>query len=172
MAEPQKNPGSAFSLSGRFLTQLLFGLFLSLVFGITLGNVPLSIFLGVLGSVAVSWFTAANTTSPQSEMVASSEGIDAGLKYWLFFLVGFVVLGYQAPMSIFLGAIAGVGAGWTIAWWKSKEESRTQLPAAEVSEDIEADLSYEMGTTRRRKRRTTRRYRRPRGFPSFRFWRR
>ncbi len=169
MAEPKK-PGNPLSLSGNLITQLLFGLFISLVLGTTLGNVALSIFLGVLGSLAVGWFTTVNATNPQAETVASTEGIDAGLKYWLFFLLCFSVLGYQPSMSIFLGAIAGGGAGWTIAWWKSNEESRTQLP--DESEDTEADLSTDAGTTRRRKRKASRRYRRGSGFPSFRFWRR
>jgi len=171
MAEPNKSGNPLSSLSGTFLTQLLFGLFLSLVFATTLNNVPLSIFLGVVGGVAVGWFTTAATTGPQTQTVASAEGVDAGLKYWLFFLLGFVLLGYQPPMSIFLGAVAGVGAGWTVAWWKTKEQSRTQLPD-QVSEDIEAELANEMGTTRRRRRKQTRRYRRAAGFPSFRFWRR
>ncbi|MBR8835469.1 MAG: hypothetical protein DSM106950_15960 [Stigonema ocellatum SAG 48.90 = DSM 106950] len=169
MAEPKKNSLFSVSFSGNFLTQLLFGLFLSLVFGMTLGNASLSIFLGVLGGVALGWFTTATTTNPQSQAVASSEGIDAGLKYWLFFLLGFALLGYQPSMSIFLSGIAGVAGGWTIAWWKSREESRTQLPD-KLSEDMEAEINETGSTRRRAKRRTTRRYRRAPGFPSFRFW--
>jgi hypothetical protein len=165
-----KNPFNSLSLSGLFLTQLLFGLFLSLVFGITLHNVPLSIFLGVIGGMLIGWFTAATTTGPQAQPVATSEGIDAGLKYWLFLLLGFTVLGFQPSMSIFLSAIGGLGAGWILAWWKTKEESRTQLPQ-EVLEDLEADEATEMVTTRRRRRKQPRRYRRVRGI-DFIFWRR
>ncbi len=168
-----KNPLNSVSLSGPFLTQLLFGLFVALVFGITLHNVALSLFFGVLGSVAVSWFTAASTTGPQAQNVGTSEGIDAGLKYWLFLLLGFALLRYQPSMSIFLSAIGGFGGGWIVAWWKTKEEARTQLPE-EFSEDLESELTPEVvsTSTRRRRRKPTRRYRRTPGVPNIRFWRR
>ena len=158
-------------ISGIVLTQLLFGLFLTLVL-IVSGNEPaLSLFLGTLGGVAVGWFTTTTKTGPQSQTVASAEGIDAGLKYWLFFLLGFVVCGYKPPMSIFLGAMAGFGGGWTIAWWKSKEETRTQLPT-ETIEDVDGELLIDTSATKRRKRKQTRRYRRSRGPINFMFWRR
>lgn len=157
-------------ISGIVLTQLLFGSFLTLVL-IVIGNEPsLSLFLGTLGGVAVGWFTTTSKTGPQSQTVASAEGIDAGVKYWLFFLLGFVLSGYIPPMSIFLGAVAGLGGGWTIAWWKSKEETRTQL-LTETTEDGEAEL-VDTSATKRRKRKQTRRYRRSRGPINFRFWRR
>jgi hypothetical protein len=151
---------------------VLFGLFLTLVFSTTIGNLALSLFIGVLGALVVGWFTTATTTGPKTQPVGTSEGIDAGLKYWLFFLLGFVWLGYSPPMSIFLGAMAGLGAGWMIAWWKTKEESRTQLPD-EISQDDEAETSNEPSNIRRRRRRATRRYRRTSRIPDLtRFWRR
>lgn len=156
------------SFSGPLITQLLFGLFLMLVFLSTGYDLSLSLFLGVLGSLALGWVTTVSTNSSKPETVASNEGIDAGLKYWLFFLLGFVCVGYRPPMSIFLGAIAGIGGGLIIAWWKSQEETRTQLQS-EVSEDSEAEFKSDR-VTRQQKRRATRRYRRTPGSINFRFW--
>lgn len=156
------------SFSGPLITQLLFGLFLTLVFLSTGYSLSLSLFLSVLGSLALSWMTTVSTNSSKFETVASSEGIDAGLKYWLFFLLGFVFVGYQPPMSIFLGAIAGMGGGWIIAWWKSKEETRTQLPS-QVLEDTEFEVKSER-VPRQPKRIPSRRYRRAPGSFNFKFW--
>lgn len=157
------------SISPKFFNQLLFGLFLALILLVFGYPAPQSIFLGVLGGLAVGWMTAASQTSAKGGTVASSEGIDAGLKYWLFFLLGFVVLGYQAPVSILLGSLAGISGGWIIAWWQSKEESRTQI-TQEIPEKPEEEQSTITVNTRRRIRRPVRRYRRSRGgfnFPKF-----
>ncbi|WP_017317511.1 hypothetical protein [Mastigocladopsis repens] len=163
MAPPKLN------FSGNFVTQILLGLFFTLVFLATGYDPALSIFLGVLGGLALGWVTASTKTGPQPSTVATSEGVDAGLKYWLFFLLGFVFVGYQPPMSIFLGAIAGIGGGWIIAWWQSKEESRTQLQQ-DQSEDTEVEIPS--NRPRRQIRKTTRRYRRRPGTINFRFWER
>jgi len=128
----------------------------------------LSIFLGILAGFTLGWLTNASKNSPQAPSVASNDGIDAGLKYWLFFLLGFVWLGYPAPMSILLGGIGAFGAGWIIAWWGSKEETRTQLPVEVLQEGEERPSSR---VTKQQKRRTTRRFRRARGI-NFRFWQR
>jgi prepilin signal peptidase PulO-like enzyme (type II secretory pathway) len=157
------------SVSKNFVTQILFGFFLTLVFYVTWRDLPLSIFLGVLGGLALGWMTAASKTGPKQEVVDSSEGIDAGLRYWLFFLLGFVLVGYQTPISILLGALAGIGGGWIIAWWGSKEESRTQI-SSDTSQASEEESLTAGTTTRRRVRKTTRRYRRSPGSFDFRFW--
>ncbi len=169
MAPPKNNFDFAFS--GNFFSQILFALFLTLIFQIANhGQKPaLSIFLGVLGGVALGWITAANKTGPNSPTVASSEGIDAGLRYWLLFLLGFMFLKYQAPMSILLGAIAGVGGGWIVAWWGSKEEIKTQLPSEDLNNDEVA--VYGERYAKRQKRPITR-IRRRRGRVKFRFWER
>ncbi|NJM71646.1 MAG: hypothetical protein HC862_16360 [Scytonema sp. RU_4_4] len=164
MAPPKLN------FSANFITQILLGLFFTLVFLSTGYDPGLSIFLGVLGGFALGWVTASTKSGPQSSTVATSEGVDAGLKYWLFFLLGFVFAGYQPPMSIFLGAIAGIGGGWMISWWQSKEESRTQLPQEEPGE-IEAEIAGEK-PTRRQMRKTTRRLRRRPGTINLKFWER
>lgn len=158
------------SFSGNFITQTLFGLFLTLVFLSTGYEPALSIFLGVLGGLAIGWMTTAQKTGPKQPDIAVSEGIDAGLKYWLFFLLSFVFAGYNPPMGILLGAIAGVGGGWIIAWWETKEESRTQLPI-EASEESEVEVLSERAT-KRQKRRPARRFRRRQGGINFRFWQR
>ncbi|MBW4624766.1 MAG: hypothetical protein KME49_04450 [Brasilonema octagenarum HA4186-MV1] len=163
MAPPKLN------FSPNFVTQILLGLFFTLVFLSTGYDPALSIFLGVLGGFALGWVTASTKSGPQSSTVATSEGVDAGLKYWLFFLLGFVFAGYQPPMSIFLGAIAGIGGGWTIAWWQSKEESRTQLPQEDLEQTDEAEVSGEKSNKRQVKK-TTRRFRRRPGSFNFKFW--
>ena len=134
------------------------------------GSAPaLSIFLGILGGFILSWITNATNNSPQAPAVASSDGVDTGLKYWLFFMLGFVYLGYPAPMSILLGGIGALAGGWITAWWGSKEETRTQLQVEE-SEDGEVEQPNER-LNKRQRRRTGRRYRRTPGSSSnFRFW--
>ncbi|QLE54065.1 hypothetical protein [Nostoc sp. TCL26-01] len=159
------NNNNLFNFSPAFLSQLAFGSFLAFILISTGSPVPLSIFLGIITGFTIGWFTNSSKSSPQQPTVASSDGIDAGLKYWLFFLLGFALLGYPAPMSILLGGIGALGGGWTIAWWRSKEETRTQLPV-EVVEEVEGEESSDR-ITKRQTRRTVRRYRRSPG--SFRF---
>jgi hypothetical protein len=157
-----------FNFSSEFISQLIFGSFLTFILMMTGSSPSLSIFLGILAGFTLGWLTSASKTSPQAPTVASNDGIDAGLKYWLFLLLGFSWLGYPAPMSILLGGIGAVGAGWIIAWWGSKEETRTQLPV-EILEESEERPSNRV--TKQQKRRTTRRFRRARGI-NFRFWQR
>ncbi|MBE9004269.1 hypothetical protein IQ259_04305 [Fortiea sp. LEGE XX443] len=157
-----------FNFTPEFISQLIFGSFLTFILITTGSPASLSIFLGILGGFTLGWITSASKNSPQAPTVASSDGIDAGLKYWLFFLLGFVWLGYSAPMSILLGGIGAFGGGWIIAWWGSKEETRTQLPV-EVLE--EGDERPSLRHTKQQKRRVTRRFRRARGI-NFRFWQR
>jgi uncharacterized membrane protein YeaQ/YmgE (transglycosylase-associated protein family) len=159
------------SSSPNLLSQLLFGLLLTIIVKIAGASLILSVFVGVVGGFVLGWITTATENSPQAPVVASSEGIDAGLKYWLCFMLGFVFIGYSAQMSILLGGIAGLGGGWIIAWWKSKEETRTQLPV-ETLEQGETQQSEER-ITKRQIRKPSRRYRRTAssGF-NFRFWQR
>ncbi|BAZ65270.1 MAG: hypothetical protein KME28_18845 [Pelatocladus maniniholoensis HA4357-MV3] len=169
---PQKNNFNQFlSVSPNFLNQILFGVFLTLIFLVVGYALPISLFLGVLGGLAVGWLTTANKSSPQSDAIASSEGIDAGLKYWLFFLLGFVFLGYKPSVSILLGSLAGIGGGWLIAWWKSKEETRTQIPD-ELTDETQLELPP-TPTVKRRIRKPIRRYRRSSDNSNWpQFWRR
>ncbi|MDZ8052149.1 MAG: hypothetical protein RMX68_001430 [Aulosira sp. ZfuVER01] len=158
------------NFSPNFLSQLIFGLILTLVLSMTGSSLALSIFLGIMGGFTLGWITAASKSSAQPQSVASSDGIDAALKYWLLFLIGFSWLGYPAPMSILLGALGALGAGWMIAWWGSKEETRTQLPLEPTEEAEQEESSGRSNVKRRRK--TTRRFRRTSGGINFRFWER
>ncbi|MCC5616959.1 hypothetical protein LC605_18125 [Nostoc sp. CHAB 5836] len=158
-----------FSISPSFFSQLLFGAFLTFILIMT-GSAPaLSIFLGIMGGFILSWITNVTDNSAQPPTVASSDGVDTGLKYWLFFMLGFVSLGYPAPMSILLGGIGALAGGWITAWWGSKEETRTQLQV-EDSQEGKVEQPNER-INKRQTRRTNRRYRRGAGNSiNFRFW--
>ena len=164
---PKKNDfGGLITISQAFFSQLVFGLFLVLVFSMTGAPTSLSVFLGILGGIALGGLTTATRTSPQAPTLGSADGIDAGLKYWLFFLLGFLYLGYPAPMSVLLSALAGLGGGWIITWWETSETTRTQL-AGEGSEDFDG-LPNQRGI--KRKRKPSRRFRRSGGGFLSRFW--
>lgn len=158
------------NISPNFVTQLLFGLFIILLLTLTGSPLPLNIFLGIIGGYTLGWATTASKNNPKAQSLASSDGVDAGLKYWLFFLLGFSLLRYPAHISILLGGIAGLGGGWITAWWGSKEETRTQL---QVSESETEDTEQPRGrVTKQQTRKVTRRFRRPSGSFNFKFWER
>jgi hypothetical protein len=163
-------PKNPITISPNFFSQLVFGLFLTLIFGMTGIKTPWNIFLGILGGLLLGGVSNASRNSPQAPTLASSDGIDAGLKYWLFFLFGFVFLGYQGPLSILLSGIAGFGGGWIIAWWGSREETITQLQL-DTLEDSEGEVTS-VRSTKQQVRRATRRFRKASGLPNFKFWER
>jgi hypothetical protein len=149
------------NISQNFLTQLLFALILTIIFSTSGINLGWSIFLGLLGGLFVALISSTSRNSTQPSNVDSSDGIDAGLKYWLFFLFGFSTLGYEPPKNILLSGLAGFAGGWIIAWWGSKEDTRTQLQPPQVTEDSE-DAEVELPTNivgRRKMRKVTRRTR-------------
>ena len=112
MAADKNNSGKFPALSQNFISILIFSLFLSLVFYNTLGqNLGLSIFLGAIGGLILVSISTSNKNTTRTQYVASSDGIDAGLKFWLFFMLGFVIAGY-GTLSIFLGGVAGFGSGF------------------------------------------------------------
>ncbi|MBD2293695.1 hypothetical protein H6G06_09380 [Anabaena sphaerica FACHB-251] len=158
------------SSSPNFFSQLVFGFLLTIIFGYTGASLILSLFLGIMGGVALGWFTTVNENNPPIPDVASNDGIDAALKYWLFFMFSFLFLGYSAPISILFGGISALGGGWIIAWWRSKEETRTQL-SDEIIEKTDIAEPNER-SSKRQKRIPTRRYRRASGSFNFRFWQR
>lgn len=49
------------------------------------------------------------------------EALIAALRVSLFFFVGFLLLGKPLGLSLFLGTLGGLGAGWLVAGWKNKE---------------------------------------------------
>ena len=155
-------------ISPEFFSQLVFGGFIVFILRMTGFSLALSAFLGIIAGFVLGWFTSSSKNSAQEPAVPSSDGIDAGLKYWLFFLVGFVFLGYSAPASIFLGAIGALGGGWITAWWGSKESMNTQLPMEVL--DIDVNDNPRERITKQQTRKVSRRYRRNSGSFNFRFW--
>ncbi len=162
----QKNYIGNIPIPPNFFSQIILGSFLTLVLYLTTNNAAWSIFLGILAGFSLTWFSQANQSGSEPSTLATSEGIDAGLKYWLFFLAGFVWLRYPAPLGILLGAFGGFAGGLILAWWGSKEATQTDLPP-ELTEGEVAELPK---PTTGRQRRQTRRVRRPRGRINFRFW--
>jgi len=165
-----KNSGNFLPLSQSFLSQLIFGIFLAFVFYLSSGQPELSIFFGILGGVGLNLFTTSTKTSPHPETVASSDGVDAGLKYWLFFLLSFLVLGYQPEISILLGGLAGLGAGFVFAWWGSKEPTVIKV-SNQTQEDENEVVSSGQRMNLQRSRKSTRRFRRRSGI-NVKFWER
>ncbi|HLO84892.1 MAG TPA: hypothetical protein VK203_07755 [Nostocaceae cyanobacterium] len=159
------------SSTPNFLSQLIFGVMITIIASMLGASLILSIFLGVVGGFTLGWFTTPDDTSPPP-VVPSNDGIDAGLKYWLFFIMGFTLLGYSAPISIFLGAIGAIGGGWVIAWWRSKEDTKTQLPEELMAEGETEET--EVRSNRKFRRKPTRRFRRgsesSRSFTFLQFW--
>lgn len=168
----KKSSGNFLPITQSFLTQLIFGTFLAFIFFLSSGRVELSVFLGVLGGLSLGLFTTSTRTGPHPETVASSDGVDAGLKYWLFFLLSFLLLGYDPPISILLGGIAGLSGGFIFAWWGSKEPTVTKVPS-QIQRDIETDddglASPSQRINLQRSRKVTRRYRRRSGI-NIKFW--
>ncbi|HLP87836.1 MAG TPA: hypothetical protein VK184_04410 [Nostocaceae cyanobacterium] len=156
-----------FSSTPNFFSQVIFGVMIMIIASMLKASLILSLFLGIVGGFSLGfWFTNTDENTPPA-VVASNDGIDAGLKYWLFFILGFTFLGYSAPTSILLGAVGAIGGGWVIAWWRSKEETKTQLSI----EDFKIEESEEEeSTTRKSKRKPTRRFRRASGSFNWKIW--
>lgn len=157
------------SASPNFFSQLVLGFILFLIANFVGASFVISLFIGIISGICLGVFTSANETNPQIPDVASNDGIDAALKYWLAFMFGFIFLGYSAPMSILFGGMAAIGGGWIIAWWRSKEETKTQLPNDILVEEDPELISPR--TPRRKRRITTNRFRRASGSFNLRFWR-
>jgi hypothetical protein len=70
-----------------------------------------------------------------------SEGFIVGLRFWLFFLVVFALIGYSAFMSILLGAIGALAAGFIQAWNTSKatDPAKPEADASKVVPEGEID---------------------------------
>jgi len=170
----QKNNflGDLLSSAPSFFSQLIFGLLLAIVLRLIGATLAVSICLGVIGGFSLGLLTTANENNLESQTVASNDGIDAAMKYWLCFLLGFLFLGYSPLLSIFLGIIAGAGGGWIIAWWRSLETARTHISDEALGTSENLELSAK--PTRKTIRKLSRRYRRKFGSKSgrnpFRFW--
>lgn len=88
-----------------------------------------------------------------------SKGFAAGIQIWLMFLLAFYVLKYPAELSIMLGAIAGISAGFILGWW----EAPPVTPQEAV--EVEEDSLHEVAETRFRRRRTYARMRNSKNKP-------
>ncbi|EFA69942.1 conserved hypothetical protein [Cylindrospermopsis raciborskii CS-505] len=156
------------STSPNFFSQFVFGFLLAAISRFAGASLILCVFLGIVGGLALGWFTIANENNETIPNVAANDGIDAALKYCLVFMFSFLFIGYSAPISILFGCLAGLGGGWIIAWWRSKELTVTQ-----IQDDLVEDDDLEQSDTRvtkRKKRLPVRRLRRPPGSFNFRFW--
>lgn len=51
----------------------------------------------------------------------NNSGFESGLKYWLIFLLAFVLAGYAVRPSILWSAIAGIAGGYVANAWLQKE---------------------------------------------------
>jgi hypothetical protein len=166
MAKDNNNP---FSISPNFTSQLVFGLFLTLIL-IMIGWSPAwSVFLGIASGFTLTLLGEASKNTSQPQTLGTSEGVDAGLKYWLFFLAGFVLMKYAAPFSVLLGCFAGLAGGLIIAFWESKETTQTEL-SNELSEETDDVEMLPKVSTIKRRRMAVRRSRRPRGQINLKFW--
>jgi hypothetical protein len=164
-----KNNNNPFSISPNFTSQLVFGLFLTLILLMIGWSPAWSIFLGIASGFTLTLLGEASKNASQPQSLGTSEGIDAGLKYWLFFLAGFVVMKYAPPFSVLLGCLAGFGGGMIIAFWESKETTQTEL-SKESSEETDVELLPKVTT--KRQRMPVRRSRRPSGQINLKFWER
>jgi hypothetical protein len=58
-----------------------------------------------------------------------SAGVPAGLRWALFFLIAFYMLGGSAVFSVALAVIGGIATSLVVDWWKSKDELLAQAAA-------------------------------------------
>lgn len=79
-----------------------------------------------------------------------SAGFSSALKYWLFFLVSFSLLGYPVPLSIFIGAIGGLAGGWVVSWSKAKDDVAPQISPAKTPEE-KAEEQPKIGSQKRQR---------------------
>jgi hypothetical protein len=67
------------------------------------------------------------------------KGFSAGVRYWLFFMICFFVLGYDWLFSIVLGAIGAIATSVIGAWWNAKEDDNaTDKPTQEIEKRDES----------------------------------
>jgi hypothetical protein len=74
------------------------------------------------------------------------KGAATGLQLWLIFLLSLFWLGYSAPFSIGLGALAGL-CGGIISNWLQSEPIDAKAAAAKQAEAIDPDIQVEDGAT-------------------------
>jgi hypothetical protein len=64
----------------------------------------------------------------------NADGISAGIKLVLFFIISFYFLNYPPLLAILLGLVGGSAGGMIVAWWKSPHNPRQDVTDAIVPE--------------------------------------
>jgi hypothetical protein len=62
-------------------------------------------------------------------------GFESGLKYWLIFLLAFVLIGYPVRSSIVWSAIAGIAGGYIAAAWMQRSSPKRPTEEAPAHSD-------------------------------------
>ncbi|MBA3922644.1 MAG: hypothetical protein H0X31_13480 [Nostocaceae cyanobacterium] len=107
----------------------------------------------------------------QKSFFSQSDGFSTGLRFWLFFMLGFALLGYSSPVSILLGAAGGFSGKILMDWWEAKDDPKNQQEVEQLQKR-NPDLSNAR-IKRVAKARPGRRFRRGgNDRPDWMFWRR
>ncbi|UNU23571.1 hypothetical protein D0A37_06500 [Microcoleus vaginatus HSN003] len=90
------------------------------------------------------------------KFTGDSKGFSPALIWFVFFTVGFRLVGCTLPVSLGLGVIGGVAAGLIVAWWhnelllnpnmRSKDKSSDAIVNKEV---VETENKFYSKTSRR-----------------------
>lgn len=80
---------------------------------------------------------------------ATNAGFTTGVRFWIFFLICFALLGYSPFLSICLGAVGGIAAGVLDAWVKAKDDGTEKEP--EKQPEDPAIVTEPQGKTRPRR---------------------
>lgn len=73
-------------------------------------------------------------------------GIPAGIRYWIYFMIGFALLGYGWVPSIAFGALVAASVMVIAAWWNAKEDVSPDKSA--LQKDPEEPVTPELPTQR------------------------
>lgn len=68
----------------------------------------------------------------------SNDGINAGLRIWIAFMIALWLVGIRAEVCIFLGAIGGLATAWLVSYWKAEKVDVKPTPAPETAKPSES----------------------------------
>jgi hypothetical protein len=81
----------------------------------------------------------------------SDNGINAGLRLWIVFMVSCWLVGIRpAVLCILLGAIGGLATGYIVAYWGADKVDIKPTPPPETVPDQSAEPSSDLFTRPRR----------------------